>query len=260
MEPLGVPLMKIADPRPQIFVGFSPNEMRAHTIALWSIRRGLYDTDGDLRPLVLPALQHDGLYDRPMSKMHKGLWDDISNAPMTTEHAIARFFIPYLCQYRGWAVFMDGDVLVRRPIRDLLALADDRFAVQCVQHPPITDNSPKKDGQIQALYARKNWSSVMLINCGHPANQRLTLNVLNSWAGRDLHGFNWLHEHEIGPLPAEWNYLVGVNHDPPASPAIVHYTLGTPDLPGLYDQPYADEWRTLAQAAGINLHQPQASL
>jgi hypothetical protein len=28
------------------------------------------------------------------------------------------------------------------------------------------------DGQAQTRYARKNWSSVMVFNCDHPANER----------------------------------------------------------------------------------------
>ena len=59
-------------------------------------------------------------------------------------------------------------------------------------------------------YSRKNWSSVVLWNWAHPANRRLTLEMVNTLPGRDLHAFCWLDEWEIGELPVEWNYLVGV--------------------------------------------------
>jgi lipopolysaccharide biosynthesis glycosyltransferase len=177
------------------------------------------------------------------------LFDELSGAPMSTDHAIARFFIPYLRAYQGWALFVDGDILVRADIRDLFAWADDQYAVQVVQHPPLLEEATKKGGQIQQAYPRKNWSSVLLFNCGHPANQLLTLEAVNGWPGRDLHAFSWLKDREIGPLPARWNYLVGVN-PPQTDPAIVHFTLGTPDTKGHEADPFADEWYAAARTLG----------
>ncbi len=45
-----------------------------------------------------------------------------------------------------------------------------------------------------------------------------------------MHRFFWLHDSEIGELPAEWNWLVGLQPKPDA-PKLAHFTLGTPDLP-----------------------------
>jgi hypothetical protein len=85
----------------------------------------------------------------------------------------------------------------------------------------------KMDGQVQSYYQRKNWSSVILWNCDHPAHKRLTLELLNSAPGRDLHRFCWLKDEEIGSLAPRWNYLVDVEPRP-SSPAIYHFTLGGP--------------------------------
>jgi hypothetical protein len=41
-----------------------------------------------------------------------------------------------MCHYQGWALFVDGDVLLRADVADVFALADARYAVQVVQHPP----------------------------------------------------------------------------------------------------------------------------
>jgi len=36
------------------------------------------------------------------------------------------------------------------------------------------------DGQVQSKYARKNWSSFMIFNCHHEANQALTPEMVNA--------------------------------------------------------------------------------
>jgi len=92
----------------------------------------------------------------------------------------------------------------------------------------------------------------VLWHVDHPANQRLTLDVLNTWPGRDLHAFKWLNDDEIGELPHEWNYLIGV--DPPddvEKAKLLHYTLGTPDMPGYEHCLCADLWRDELEKAGL---------
>lgn len=148
---------------------------------------------------------------------------------MATEFAISRFLIPFIYK-QGWVLFVDCDVVCTTDIQELFALADNRYAVMCVKHNQTSGDLIKADGQIQTFYKRKNWSSVVLWNCDHPSNKKLTLNDLNTWPGRDLHAFKWLEDDEIGELPQEWNYLVGVN--PPNPDAkLIHYTLGGPWFP-----------------------------
>jgi len=101
------------------------------------------------------------------------------------------------------------------------------------------------DGMVQTSYSRKNWSSVMLFNCSHPSNKNLTVDLVNTVPGRDLHRFCWLKDNEIGELPLEWNYLVGYSKLNGSKPALVHFTHGLPDLAGYEDQEYADEWRAM---------------
>jgi hypothetical protein len=80
----------------------------------------------------------------------------------------------------------------------------------------------------------------MLWNCDHPANKRLTIQDVNERRGFDLHQFYWLHDSEIGYLPAAWNWLVDVE-EKPELPKIAHYTLGTPDMIG--DSEHSHYWR-----------------
>jgi len=231
-----------------VFIGSDDAELRAVEVAEYTLYR--HATRTQVRASRLSMRTLGAHYTRSTSTMANGqMWDDISGAPMSTSHAIARFFVPLLCGYSGWALFTDGDVLFRDDVHHLFALAEDRYAVMCVQHPPLLEEGQKKAGHIQQAYPRKNWSSVMLINCGHLANRQLRQSILNTWPGRDLHAFKWLGEHEIGALPARWNHLVGVN-PPDSDPAIVHYTLGTPDLEGHQADPFAHEWLTAARVSG----------
>lgn len=238
----------------QVYLGWDGAQMRAWNVAKASLQAHALSPVCAHR--VTMTAMHD-LYQRPTSTRDGRLWDDISDAPMSTGHAIARFFLPHLPSSArvGWALFTDGDVLFRRDVSDLFALADDRFAIQVVQHQHDPVETVKMDGQIQTRYARKNWSSVMLWNLAHQAHDALTLEMLNSVPGRDLHRFCWLDDDLIGPLPAEWNWLVG-HSSPLIDPALVHFTDGDPSMPGYEHCPYADEWYALARAAGYRLNQP----
>jgi len=249
--------------RLRIFLGWDAAQMRAWVVAERSAQVASYWALETNR-VSLTHLQHLGVYWRPTRprlnadmSTAAGYWDELSEAPMSTGHAIARFLVPHLCGYQGWAVFMDGDVLVRADLAELFALADERYAVQVVQHAPLLDEGQKMTGALQTTYARKNWSSVMLFNCGHPANRRLDLPLVNTVPGRDLHRFCWLEDAEIGALPAGWNYLVG--HSPAhVDPGLVHFTDGVPDMPGYEHAEYADEWYDVARRCGYRLSRPAA--
>lgn len=209
----------------------------------------------DLQRIALPTLRARGLYTRPTRDQTVGYWDTISEAPMSTGHAIARFLVPHLCGYTGWALFADGDVLVREDIAQLFALANPAYALQVVQHAHDPQAAVKMTGHAQTTYARKNWSSVMLVNCGHAANRALTVELVNTVPGRELHRFCWLDDGLIGALPARWNVLIGEETDP--APAIAHFTLGVPDMPGYEHQPFADEWYATAKGVGYRLTRPE---
>lgn len=242
---------------PHVYIGWDPAEMRAWTVAEFSLQTKA-STRAFVDRLALSRVQALGLYTRPTQHRDVGYYDEISEAPMSTGHAIARFLVPHLCGYKGWALFMDGDVLVRRDIQDLFALADPRYAVQVVKHVHAPVETVKMTGHAQTVYARKNWSSVCLFNCGHDANRALSVDVVNRLYGRDLHRFCWLDDELIGALPAEWNWLVGHSSEM-IDPAIVHFTSGIPDQRGYEHVPFSDEWYTIARACGYRLTRPSAA-
>jgi lipopolysaccharide biosynthesis glycosyltransferase len=145
----------------------------------------------------------------------------------------------------GWALFLDCDILCRGSLARLFELVhwNTTKAVYCVKHNHVPKGQVvKMDGQAQTLYARKNWSSVMLFNCDHPSNKALTLEYLNTTPGRDLHRFAWLEDDEIGELSPIWNYLVGYT-EIEDDPQLVHFTSGTPSMPGYEHCEYADEYK-----------------
>lgn len=227
-------------PPRSIFVGDSPTETHATAVALASLRH--WTGWNTLKRISRHTL--GDAYRRPSERRSDGrLYDVISDAPMSTDHAIARFFIPWLCDYQGFALFTDGDILCRANPTTLFwdAEAHPEIAVWCVQHPPLESTGLKKDREVQLPYPRKNWSSVMLFNCAHPANGALDLACLNALPGRDLHRFCWLPDEAIGALGPEWNWLVNLSK-PIFQPSIVHFTEGLPSLPEHADDPYAEEW------------------
>lgn len=239
-----------------VYVGFSPEELIASTIAEDSIRRLAKFPVG--QSLAIRRLSRQTLGDTyHRTTIVKGAyrrWDVLSQAPMSTDHAIARFFIPWLCNYQGFAVFVDGDILCFDNIWALFMLAESKpeKAVWCVQHSPLLKGGAKKGDEVQSPYARKNWSSVMVFNCGHPANQALTPEYLNTLPGRDLHRFCWLRDEDLGALSARWNVLVNLSPDV-NDPAIVHFTEGVPMIEGHEADPYAEEWWDAAALAGFKL-------
>jgi hypothetical protein len=119
-----------------------------------------------------------------------------------------------------------------------------------VKHAQQGGEAVKMDNQVQYYYARKNWSSVILFNCSHPANDALTLEMINTLPGRDLHAFCWLNDQHIGELHPEWNWLVGVNV-PVRKPKLAHFTLGGPWFENWSPRQHDEIWLAAAKEAGV---------
>lgn len=227
-----------------VFIGYDRREARAYQVAVKSL------TEHASRPVrVQPILESHvrglGLYTRPHEVRNGALYDPISAAGMSTQFAVTRFLVPHLVD-DGWALFADVDFLFRADIADLFELADPKYAVMVVKHDHAPTAQRKMDNQIQTVYPRKNWSSLVLWNCGHPAHEALTLEKVNGLPGRDLHAFCWLADDLIGSIPKEWNWLCG-DMDDPGDVKAVHYTNGTPDMLGT-TMPYSDQWWAVADS------------
>jgi lipopolysaccharide biosynthesis glycosyltransferase len=152
-----------------------------------------------------------------------------------------RFLVPYLTNFKGHAIFIDGDMIVREDITNLWDLKSNSYAVNVVKHNYKTKSKEKYLGFKNDDYPCKNWSSVMIWNCEHPKNKILTPNFVQQHSGEFLHRFQWLDGNNIGDLPLEWNWLpdeYGAN----INAKLLHYTLGSPCFPGYKDTPMSNEW------------------
>ena len=216
----------------KVFIGYDPREDIAYQVCKHSILRR--NKDIVVAPLIQKELREQGYYDRPIDKL------------ASTEFTFTRFLVPELSNFNGWAVFMDCDMILQSDIAELFAQADDRYAVMCVHHDYTPKEGIKMDGKAQTVYPRKNWSSVMLFNCGHPSNQNLNVELINDekTTGKYLHRFSWLKDEEIGELGCEWNWLVGWYNEPEdGKPKLLHYTEGGPWFENYRTCEYHQEWK-----------------
>ena len=213
-----------------VYVGWDSREDIAYRVAKHSIRE--HNDNINIIPIKQHEMRERNLYWREIDKL------------ASTEFTFTRFLVPYLNNFEGWALFVDCDFLFRIDPEEIFAQADDRYAVMCAQHDyKVEDGSVKMDGKVQHAYPRKNWSSMMLINCGHPFAQKLSLNNVNHQSGAWLHRFEWCDDKYVGQLSHEYNWLVGVYKEPQdGSPKVLHYTEGCPFMPGYEDSEYAEEW------------------
>ena len=204
------------------FIGYDPGETVALHVAAHSIWRHA-SKPVSITPLVLRQL--------PLTRPR--------DPKQSTEFAFSRFLVPYLCDYTGWAIFMDCDMLCRADIVDLWNQRDLDSAVQVVKHDYAPTSRTKFLGQEQTVYPRKNWSSVMLFN--NHLCRGLPPRYVNTETGLYLHQFRWLSDDLIGELPAEWNHLVG-EQAPNPDAKLVHFTLGTPCFAKYRHCEFSDEW------------------
>ncbi len=209
----------------RIFIGYDPREAVAYHTCVQSI----LDHSSDPTKLSFTAItgpQRDG-----------------SNA-----FIYARFLVPYLCSWRGVAVFLDGDMVVRSDIAELFADPGMYGGVKVVKHDYKTKHPVKYLGYPNEDYPRKNWSSVVVWNCGYWPNRVLTPEFVAKSSGAYLHRFQWLKDDQIGELPVEWNKLV-LEQEISPDDKLRHFTVGTPCFADYADCPGAEEWhQTYARA------------
>jgi len=222
-----------------VYIGYDAREDVAYEVCSYSIRRHS-SMPVHIVPLKQDALRRMGLYRRaPHPDTHVDSFDD---KPFSTEFTFTRFLVPVLNQWDGWALFCDCDFLFTADIAELFALAKPNKAVMVVQHEHRPPDKTKMDGTEQTVYERKNWSSLILWNCGHPSNRKLTVDAVNIESGSWLHGFKWLEPWEIGVLPEGWNWLEGWNRPSDPPPEAIHYTRGGPWFDDWKDVDYAELW------------------
>ena len=218
-----------------IFIGYDPREAVVFHICNNSLIRHSSSPIA-VTPLALNNLvgyqetQHDG----------------------SNQFIYSRFLIPHLMQYKGWAIYIDGDMLLKDDIVKLWSLRDESKAVLCVPHNYKTKTQEKYLGAKNSDYPRKNWSSVVLWNCSHPVNRIMTPDFVMQSTGAQLHRFTWIDDSLIGKLPIEWNWLpdeFGSNGEA----KLLHWTLGAPCFHEYATVPMAEEWHRESMLANFCL-------
>ena len=207
-----------------IFIGYDPREAVAYHVCANSIIRHASQPVAII-PLALNLFQD-------YTETHT----DGSN-----QFIYSRFLVPHLMGFKGWAIFIDGDMIVRGDIVELWNLRKSDKDVMVVKHDYKTRMTEKYLGAKNEDYPRKNWSSVILWNCANHPIQRLTPEFIEKSTGAELHRFSWINDDRIGELPPEWNWLpdeYGSNPDA----KLLHYTLGTPCFHEFATTNMADEW------------------
>lgn len=207
-----------------IFIGYDSKVKIAYHVLAESILRNS-STPVTISPINLSNLKN--IYTRKQDPL------------ASTEFSFSRFLVPHLMNYNGWAIFMDSDMVMLSDITELWNLRNEDYAIQVCKHDYTPNSKNKFLGNNQTIYAKKNWSSLMLMNCSKC--KTLTPEYVNTRSGLELHQFKWLDENLIGSIPLEWNWLVG---EYPYKKDVhnVHFTEGGPYFKDYKNTEYANEW------------------
>ena len=218
-----------------IFIGYDSKVKIAYHVLTESILRNS-STPVTISPINLSNLKN--IYTRKQDPL------------ASTEFSFSRFLVPHLMNYNGWAIFMDSDMVMLSDITELWNLRNEDYAIQVCKHDYIPKSKHKFLGNNQTIFAKKNWSSLMLMNCSKC--KTLTPEYVNTRSGLELHQFKWLDENLIGSIPLEWNWLVG---EYPYKKDVhnVHFTEGGPYFKDYKNTEYADEWFKVYNMTKIDL-------
>ena len=208
-----------------IFVGFDQKEAIAYHTFVQSM------IESSSIPLSITPLAENNL-DHYSEKHTDG----------TNKFTYSRFLVPYLMDFKGWAIFADGDMVCLNDLKELKHFFNPNIAVSVVKHNYKTKHKVKYFGQKNEDYPRKNWSSVIIWNCGHPKNKILTPEFISQKEGSFLHRFSWLKNIEIGELPKTWNWLA-IEYKEKKNLNLIHYTLGTPCFKEYSKKSLSDFWK-----------------
>jgi len=203
----------------RIFIGWDSGQPECAEVLAFSLRRHS-SIPLEIRFLKLSELP----FERPRDPLQ------------STDFTYTRFLAPHLCDYEGRALFMDSDMLCLGDIRPLAEIDLDPFALRVVQHDYNPANTVKMNGKIQTAYFRKNWSSLMLMNC-----EKLRLwsrDAVQTRSGKYLHQFEDISDDAIGALPRDWNRLDERDEET----RLIHYTNGGPWLENYSGHPHAAVW------------------
>lgn len=203
----------------RVFIGWDSRFPEPAEVLAYSIKKRS-SIDVDIHYLKLSELE--------LNREHDPL--------ASTEFTYSRFLVPYLCNYEGTALFLDNDMICLSDIKELSDLSMEEYALRVVQQDHNPETMVKMYGAIQTSYPRKNWSSVMLMNCSKL--KLWTKELVETQTGKYLHRFQGIPDEEIGKIPLEWNHLDFMTE----KTKLIHYTEGGPWFKEYENHPHADVW------------------
>lgn len=188
----------------RVFIGVDPRQPLAYTVLQSSIIRRA-SVPVQITPLMLHQL--------PVKRV--GL----------TQFTYARYVVPYLCNYEGYAVFIDADMVCLTDVNELFEIAKN------------SDDSV----HVVKSHMKFEWPSLMVFNNAKCKN--LTLEHIEKDSPAKL---EWAES--VGELPKEYNHLVGYDEPSPEA-KIIHFTQGIPCWHETNTCEFAEEWEAEKQAA-----------
>lgn len=173
----------------RVFIGRDPRQPVAYNVLADSIVRHAS------RPVAITALSLKAL---PIKR--RGL----------TEFTFSRFLVPYLCDFKGTALFLDADMVVAGDIAELFASED------------LTAEGGFHAVRVNKDQAQFEWASAMLFR--NAKCTKLTPEFIEDRSNQ-LFDFKWADS--VGSFPAEWNHLCGYG-EPSLSAKLYHFSRGVP--------------------------------
>lgn len=161
--------------------------------------------------------------------------------------SLSRFLVPWMMGFKGHAIFVDSaDMVMLGDVAELDKLFDPKFAVQVVKHPDYTSQHERKyigtDMECaQSNYSRKNWASVMVLNCEHSGWFGLTPKAIELKTSMQLLQLQDFLDSEIGELPKEWNVLVDEGQELKGA-KILHWSAGLPTFRHYRNARASQDW------------------
>lgn len=183
----------------RIFIGTEPKTTIPFQVLSYSIKRNTKKESFEIIPLM--GEDYDGPVNRPLGA--------------GTGFSFLRWHIPKLCNYQGYAIYMDVDMLC---LTDLTYLwrSDQLF--------------PNLNSSIWCTYQEKMWqSSLMFIDCEKAKDDWPDLDFIYNGLKNDrkrkfynkLMGCEY-NKHPPQQIPSEWNHL---NNFVPSVTKVLHYTI-----------------------------------
>ena len=234
------------------FIGYDAREHLAAEVAAFSLQRRL-GQNSRVYYLEHMELRRLGFFKREWVVTKNGQWfDQKDGKPFSTHFSHSRFLVPMLARQleATSCMFVDCDWLFLEDPSGFMAHQANIQEVGVVKAPhrqsSVKDGSIKMDGMVQQNYNRKLWSAMFTMNPNSAVAKRFDVKTVNSYSGRDLHGFLGAGEGEFWDIDPDWHYIPSLDPIPSVQdwkPKGIHYSEFSPWLNPEYSEKYQYEFQ-----------------